>query len=125
MDPIMEVLCQGLRVCIGIFPIPSPRQQIEGGSSIGLVTRAVRAEVEAEISGSKGRGIQKRLDPSSFLQKRRPLFFLGSANQDDVVEEPEKATLIETQKTGSLSAWFHTEEGGKRLGGQNISLFCL
>ena len=26
MDPILKILCQGLKVCLGIFPITSPRK---------------------------------------------------------------------------------------------------
>ena len=57
MDPIMAVLCQGLRVYVGIFPIPSPRRQIEGGSSIELVTRAITAKVATLNFGNIGHGM--------------------------------------------------------------------
>ena len=55
----MEIICQGLRVCIGIFPILSPRRQIEGGSTVGLITRAVKAKVAAELSDSRGSGYKR------------------------------------------------------------------
>ena len=49
-DPIFEKLCQGLRVSLGIFLILKPRRYLEGRRTLGLVTRAIRAEVEAESS---------------------------------------------------------------------------
>ena len=54
MDPILEILCQGLRVSLGIFPISNPRKYTDGGSTFGLLTRAVMAEIVAERTDDGG-----------------------------------------------------------------------
>ena len=76
MDPILEILCQGLKVSLGLFAISNPRKHYEAGSTIGLIIRAVRAE-----EGSMGGGViqkQGRPEPANVLQKRKPLFVMGS-----------------------------------------------
>ena len=105
MDPILEILCQGLRGCIGIFSISSSRKQIKGGTTVGLVTRAVRAEVEAGYYGSGGIGKRSGLGGFNVLQPNKPLFVLGKSKMDDVVELIEKATRTEANKEYLLSAY--------------------
>ena len=62
MDPIMEILCQGLRVSIGIFTISNPRRYSKGGRTLGLITRAVWAEAEAGSFGDRRREKQERYE---------------------------------------------------------------
>ena len=36
MDPILEILCQGLKVCLALFSIPNPRKTFGRGKNTGL-----------------------------------------------------------------------------------------
>ena len=66
MDLIMEILCQGLRVSLGIFAISNPRKQSVEGSTLGLITRAVR--VEQGCFGDGERENQERRWPPNFYR---------------------------------------------------------
>ena len=54
MDPILEILCQGLRVSLRIFSISNPRIHTEGRRTLSLITRAVMVENEADGYGDGG-----------------------------------------------------------------------
>ena len=116
MDPIMEILCEGLRVCIGMFPISNPRRHIEGESTARLVTGAVRAAIEVEVSGNGGSGKQKGIGTVNLLKPKHSIFALGSADHDDVVVSAEKADLTVAHKTDLVSARSNKEGGGKVAG---------
>ena len=110
MDPILEILCQGLKVSLGIFAISNPRIHSEGGNTFGLITRAIRA-----VEGSMGvGGIQKqaRPEPPKAIQKAKPLFGMGCTQQDDVAVREGKKISVESYKEALLSAG--SEKGGRK-----------
>ena len=64
MDLIMEILCQDLRVSIGIFAIANPRNYSGSGRTLGLLTRAMRAEEGSVHVGGSERSMDEQ-DPST------------------------------------------------------------
>lgn len=96
-----------------------PRRYSEGGRTLGLITRAVRAEAKAESSGDGGREKQQRSGPVNFLKTKKPLFILGRTNKADVAEREGKVTSTETYKGVLLSAGLD-KEGRKKVAGLTI-----
>ena len=98
MDPILEILCQGFKVCVGIFPIQNLKEQI-GGRTLGLLTRVVRAELSADetaVDATEGNQSRKKMGSSSAytIQPNQPSFILGKTNKDQEATLAEKANLL-------------------------------
>ena len=91
MDPILEILCQGLRVSLGIFPSSYPSRSLGGGRTNGLVIRVVRAEIEAESFGYGGRRKRYGIGTVNILETMKPLFVLGRKGTDDMAERDRAA----------------------------------
>ena len=74
MDPILEILCQGLRVSLGIFSISNPRSYTEGGSTFGQLTRAILAEIEADGTDDGGGKKHQQSGHVNLFVSKKPLF---------------------------------------------------
>ena len=114
MDPVMEILCQGLHVSLGIFDIVKPRNYSGAGRTFGVLTRVVRAE-------EGGGGIVRleehgRTGPVNILKTTKPLFVLGNKNQDDVAARRGKEVSAQSYKDALLSAGSE-QEGRKEVTG--------
>ena len=96
VDPILEILCQGLRVSLGIFAISNPMKYSEGRSTLGLITRVVRAE--EGWYGDGGRDKQQRTGQANILQTMKPLFFQRDTVQADVEAKTGKKLAAESYK---------------------------
>ena len=119
MDPILEILCNGLRVCIGIFPIQNPKEHREGGRTTGLVSRAVWAEIQADETETEApAGVWKAFGTgaANLFQPKQPSFILGKTINDDVATVAEKAILDEVDKADLLSACSDKQDIGKETG---------
>ena len=113
MDPILEILCQGLRVSLGIFSISNPRNFAEGGRTLGLLTRAVVAENEAEGHGQGGVENNHRSRHVNSFELKKPRFILGRTVFADVAVRNGKANPAKTYKGALLSAGSDMGKGKK------------
>lgn len=41
MNPVIELLCEGERVCLGVFSIRGPKGGVQGYRTAGVTTKAV------------------------------------------------------------------------------------
>ena len=96
MDPIMEIPCQGLKVYLGIFTIANRRKFSPGGRTLGLITRAVRAEDGCLGGGERHK--EDRIRPVGSIQTARPLFVLGSSEKSDMVARGGKVGPVQSYK---------------------------
>ena len=103
MDPILKILCQGLKVCIGTFSILNPRKHLEGARTLGLVTRVARTEIVAETGGSGGCGNHQRSSTVNILVPDQLAFVLVRTNNDDVEDSADKASLEKAHKNDRVS----------------------
>ena len=113
MDPILEILCQGFKVCLGMFSIPNPRRHLEGGRTLGLVTRAVRAESVANTGGSESGDNHQRSSTVNILVPNQLAFVLGSTKNDDAEDFADKESLEKAHKNVQGSSRSDKSRGKK------------
>ena len=111
MDPIMEIPCQGLKVSVGIFTIDNPRKLSAGGRTLGLITRAVRAEDDYLGGGERQKEV--RIGSAASIQIARPRFVLHSSEKSDMAASRGKVGPAQSYKEILLSAV--SEKGGREV----------
>ena len=110
MDPILEILCQGVRVSLGLFAIEDPRNFSAGGRTLGLITRAIRAE--QGNFGNEWREKQVRTGHVNTLQPAKPTFVLYRKERVDVMARGGKVNSVDSYKEALISAG--SEKGGRK-----------